>query len=116
MKRSVVVLSVFMFAGLLTACGDGKDSASKKASEARMTEIKLQRLVRGFVTAKLKDPDSAQFRNQKGICGEVNAKNSFGGMTGYTRFMASNENFVVMENDPALERGAFAEVWEQFCK
>lgn len=42
------------------------------------------------VKLKLKDPASAQFRNVKSkgysVCGEVNAKNGFGGYTGYTRF------------------------------
>lgn len=47
---------------------------------------------REAVIAKLKDPDSAQFRNTRPtadglyLCGEVNAKNSMGGYTGFKRF------------------------------
>jgi hypothetical protein len=31
------------------------------------------------ILSTLKDPDSAQFQNIKGYCGEVNSKNSYGG-------------------------------------
>lgn len=45
----------------------------------------------------LKDPSSAQFRNvrivswgsQKLVCGEINAKNSYGGYVGFKRFVGS---------------------------
>ena len=44
----------------------------------------------------LKDPDSAKFKNirmmdydgGKVLCGEINAKNSYGGYVGYKRFVA----------------------------
>lgn len=39
------------------------------------------------VKDRLIDPDSATFRNQKGNCGEVNAKNKMGGYTGYSRYI-----------------------------
>jgi hypothetical protein len=44
------------------------------------------------VRAHLKDPDSATWRNLRNIgpnviCGEVNAKNSLGGYTGFEPFM-----------------------------
>jgi len=56
------------------------------------------------VKATLKDPESAQFRNlytkswtgkaspDDAVCGEVNAKNSYGGYTGFTRFYQVNPN------------------------
>lgn len=48
------------------------------------------------VANKMKDPNSAEFRDwhafqsQKGllVCGEVNAKNSYGGYVGFTHFVA----------------------------
>jgi hypothetical protein len=60
------------------------------------------------VKAILKDPESAQFRNlytksyagkpspNDAVCGEVNAKNSYGGYIGFTRF------YQVSPNDPAV--------------
>ena len=56
---------------------------------------------KGMVSASLKDPDSATFKNVKvyrvknkntgnvnvsAVCGEVNAKNSYGGYVGYSNF------------------------------
>lgn len=61
----------------------------------------------------LKDPDSAQIRNQHGYCGEVNSKNSFGGYTGFRRFIASSA--VVAVEGENMEPGEFQKVWEQFC-
>jgi hypothetical protein len=51
---------------------------------------------KGFIAEQLKDPGSAQFRNvvDRGelVCGEVNAKNSFGGYGGYKPFLAEKTN------------------------
>jgi len=49
------------------------------------------------VQSSLKDPSSAQFRNVRlvawrswqVVCGEVNAKNSYGGYAGFTKFVGS---------------------------
>lgn len=51
----------------------------------------------------LKDPDSAKFRNVRMrnydgmhiICGELNAKNSYGGYTGYKKFAAAPDESVI---------------------
>lgn len=39
-----------------------------------------------LVKRSLRDPDSAQFRNVSGGCGEVNAKNAYGAMAGFEPF------------------------------
>lgn len=80
-----------------------------------MKEIKVQRLVRGFVENNLKDPRSAEFRNQYGMCGEVNAKNGFGGFVGFRRFIAKSERLVIMEGDGLLSLADFEQVWRQAC-
>lgn len=46
---------------------------------------------RQAVAEKLNDPGSAQFRNERSekggwVCGEVNAKNAFGGYIGFKRY------------------------------
>lgn len=112
----VAVLMVISLAVLVTRCTRASgDPERKAANEAAMQEIKRQRLVRSFVTRHLKDPDSAEFRNQSGMCGEVNAKNGFGGYTGYRRFMAANEDMVVFEGDGRLTRPEFDEAWRRAC-
>lgn len=55
--------------------------------------------VENKVKSLLKDPDSAQFRKVKNTCGEVNAKNSFGGYTGYKRFLIYEGQVLIEETD-----------------
>ncbi|OZI57639.1 hypothetical protein [Bordetella genomosp. 4] len=91
-------------------------SVAFAAGPTDINEIKRQRMAEEFVAANLKDPKSAEFRNQNGFCGEVNSKNSFGGYTGFQRFIAASREMVVFERDKNLERGAFDEAWNQFCR
>lgn len=69
---------------------------------------------RQLVRAALRDPRSADFRNDRErgavLCGEVNAKNGFGGYTGYRRFVASRST-VLFEGDGSDFSGA----WRKFC-
>ncbi|WP_170929967.1 MULTISPECIES: SPOR domain-containing protein [unclassified Pseudomonas] len=49
---------------------------------------------RTAVAQRLKDPDSAKFRNERpapagGICGEVNGKNALGAYSGFSPFLAT---------------------------
>jgi hypothetical protein len=76
------------------------------------------------VRAILRDPTSAEFTNVirhppmngKGavVCGYVNAKNGFGGMTGPVRFLAGSTTLI--DNDPS-ETGqqVFEGVWGGLC-
>ena len=68
--------------------------------------------------AKLKDPDTAKYRNVAAyhvagayaFCGEVNAKNGFGGYTGYERFVGV-PNQAFLESEVA----DFDTLWTKFC-
>lgn len=74
------------------------------------------------VRAKLRDPDSAQFRNVEfhaggGVpmaCGEVNANNGFGGKAGYERFIAAGSQITVLESEMASTQD-MDEVWNKMC-
>jgi hypothetical protein len=59
----------------------------------------------------LKDPDSAKFRNVRAgfrgedymVCGELNAKNSYGAYNGYKPFMVWGDNTIIPDTiDPVL--------------
>lgn len=64
------------------------------AHAARPLTAQEKAAVEKAVKEKLKDPDSAKFKwpdlvNEKGgYCGLVNARNSYGGYSGFTPFMA----------------------------
>lgn len=76
-------------AGLIAASPPSKAPANRKAA------IDL-------VKAQLKDPESAQFKGIKpmgdkgGVCGWVNAKNSYGGYTGFAVFFVNSEGKVAI--------------------
>ena len=76
-------------AGLLAACAGNEQSASFEKAKAG-------------IASQLKDPSSAQFRGMKArrtdkgavvVCGEVNAKNGFGGYIGFTPFIWQEGSF-----------------------
>jgi len=68
----------------------------------------------------LKDPDSATFQDVHfysggGVpvtCGEVNAKNGFGGYTGYERFVAAGTLIAATES---MVEGGIGPVWDKYC-
>lgn len=61
---------------------------------------------KAVVTGKLKDPNSASFRNVRivhgkkvrKVCGEVNAKNSYGGYSGFKTFSFANGSATIDSN------------------
>ena len=61
------------------------------------SDEKILQAIKENVKDKLRDPESARFKDLKLIrldnaiyaCGEVNAKNAFGGYTGFKMFFAS---------------------------
>jgi hypothetical protein len=112
----------------LAACdrSDGKPAVAppKQASEAELLSAQSAKAAE-LVKAQLKDPDSARFRNVRTVpfmgigsqvgdvfCGEVNARNSMGGYTGFESFAANlaarqdvQKVFIVEPSD------ASAKVW-----
>ena len=77
----------------------GRSSPSISPNDAAMlgpSDADLQVSAQMAVQAQLRDPGSAQFRDvvvvrqdsSTAVCGEVNAKNGFGGYIGYSSFVA----------------------------
>ncbi|WP_440221862.1 hypothetical protein ACQQ2N_12265 [Dokdonella sp. MW10] len=74
-----------------------------------------------LIPKHLKDPDSARFRNLVAVngpddiiivCGEVNSKNSFGALAGFSRFIFAEVLTVMEDNSPA---DAFRKAWNSRC-
>ena len=96
---------------------------AKKAEEEAAKEAQRQerdRIINIEVESKmalmnfLKDPDSAEVRNQNGNCGEVNSKNGFGGYTGFKRYIAS-PTVVAIEGEN-MSSSEFQSAWNQVCQ
>ena len=72
------------------------------------------------VRSQLRDPDSAEFSgvdstltaNGRVVCGYVNSRNGFGGMTGPQRFVV--DQGVTMEEEVSAD--AMSSLWAQKCQ
>lgn len=128
---------------LLAACGGTANSqpdasaSESKANEPSEAKASMDQRVRDAVLAKLRDPDSAKFRNVRKLgmigegvpdspavyCGEVNAKNAMGGYPGFVHFavMPLGENGgISMGKDPVSitdeNEPASAMAYMAFCQ
>lgn len=105
-KRCAIALLV-----LTTACSDPEET--KRQEYVEITE----KLVR----AQLKDPDSARFRDLTlgdggFVCGQLNAKNSYGGYNGFTAFFfnrSSGEVFIYDQNQDWRGKGYDARLFRE---
>lgn len=75
---------------------------------------KVEKESKEAVLNTLKDPDSAQFQNIKGYCGEVNSKNSYGGYVGFKKYVTI-EGAVLLEDSEGIDPETFAIIWEAHC-
>lgn len=74
------------------------------------------------IQGRLKDPDSAEFRNVEFYsdgpapvaCGEVNAKNGFGGYTGFEWFIASGTQLAILASDMQSPT-EMQSMWAKMC-
>jgi len=73
------------------------------------------------IKQRLKDPDSANFKNvffstfegKPIACGQVNSKNAFGGYGGYQRFIAAGKVIGILQEE--MEPSEFAKSWNLMC-
>lgn len=86
---------------------DRISNEANEKNEVKSEPVKLPtktqlKAIQDSVKEALKDPYSAKFKNIKvsglSYCGEVNAKNSMGGYTGYTKFTG----FIIMRGKAAV--------------
>ena len=88
-----------------------KTVASSQSEQSK--RIQVQTDSRIALKNFLKDSDSAEIRKHNSNCGEVNSKNSFGGYTGFKRFIAS-PTIVAVEGEN-MNPEEFQKAWNQVC-
>lgn len=108
----LAVVGLVIFAAMKLFTTDPAREASKKEA---VTLGNMQYLAQGYVKGKMKDPSSAQFQNQRGVCGEVNSKNGFGAYTGFRRYIATSPEMVIIEHESGLSPADFNKFWNQSC-
>jgi len=89
--------------------------SSDKVAEKKLDGRDLEYAAQDAVRRALKDPESAAFRNVRftgnAVCGEVNSKNGFGGMSGYQRFINAGPSTTIFEE----QNPDFAQAWNKLC-
>jgi hypothetical protein len=113
LRQAGAVLLVMAALVIMTGCGE--TTTQKKRKEA----TDLISMGEKYVREKIRDPASAQFRNQfigKGgaPCGEVNAKDAFGAYLGYQRYISVARELTMLAQDMPAEE--FEESWREMCR
>ncbi len=97
---------------------------NKELFESDSTEAFVRMEIdKDALRATLKDGKSAEFKdiyisfiNDSPVtCGQVNAKNSFGGYNGFKRFISARHAGISVIEGENMEINAFADVWRQSC-
>ena len=126
MKGCLTVFLVLFLLGIIgsqvNSCSDDSASYSEHPKNEYRSEKKQSLWIakgRDAVTQKLKDPASAKFRNvgfHRGIegipvaYGEVNSKNSFGGYSGFQRFIYAGSSELTFLEEEVQD---FDELWRR---
>lgn len=121
LKPIMIAIAAIFIISTVTQCADsyqkntGRTTRAVSSTDAaraeREREISRQYRAERIVKNGLKDSGSAKFRNQKGVCGEVNAKNSFGAYTGFKRYVVIDSELFFTDDGT----GEFEELWDRLC-
>lgn len=121
--KIIVIILVVGYIGAQLSEGKQDNNSSRRTSEGDRISSWIWKS-KETVKNRLKDSSSAKFRNvffcqgqdnKPMVCGEVNAKNSFGAYSGYERFIAAGDVMAVLESDFS-SYAEFADSWDRFCK
>ncbi len=90
-------------------CYDAAATKQKAAGPSAAKEDPFVTAAKSRVRQQLRDPDSARFQDikiktvgdVKGLCGQINAKNAAGGMTGFIPWMYDGKNAYVLAFNPS---------------
>ena len=113
LRRGALLSVALALLACVAACG-------KTAAQRQQEEVAtLTTLGEKYVREKVRDPASAQFRNQfigKGgaPCGEVNAKDAFGTYIGFQRYISVARELTLLAQDVAPAE--FEESWRELCR
>ena len=121
------VVFVLILIGSVTGNGGSKpkeaEAVADKPADSSPDPFRVKAASIGRLRGELKDPDSMKVRNEvvpygkAYLCGEVNSKNSFGGMTGYKGFIASPSKTVpIAIQGENMDDTEFQKSWNALCR
>jgi hypothetical protein len=92
-----------------------------KPSPQGPSEFAVKTMARRRIEAALRDPSSAEYRNEAVppgagyLCGEVNSANGLGGKTGFQRFVAGASSQMPVAIEEQMDAAEFDEAWRRLC-
>ncbi len=90
---------------------------SPSATPTEPSDAYRKLMAMGDVQKRLRDPSSADFGPMQVrtgvVCGTVNSKNGFGGMTGQQRFMSRMGGITAFADD--VQDNGFDDAWRSIC-
>ncbi len=94
---------------------NNRKAYAKMADDAKF-ELRMA-TTRTLVTAMLRDPASGQFGityrgHKSAVCGSINARNGFGGMTGQVAFVRVGDALPMFDS---VNNDAFIRAWNRHC-
>lgn len=107
-----VLLGGAALIAMVTPKSENNQSQAKPLTEE---DIMSAKQIQAYATIKksLKDPDSAVINFYKGKpCGQVNAKNSFGGYNGFKRIVILKD---INIEGQGLSDTQFQKLWNNYC-
>lgn len=107
----VVIVCCAIFIGYKYFSGKEQRELKQQARNEFYGEIRRSQ---ELVEAHLKDPNSAEFKDQIYNCGWVNAKNGFGAYMGFKRYVVVLEQ-VFLEGANA-DPDSMTKLWNEACK
>jgi hypothetical protein len=127
-----MMLKIMGLLALLAPTGAMAQSVGITPEERAQAETGMQKAGQ-YLARTMRDPGSATFRNvflykrinakpgrQVTVCGEVNARNGYGGLTGFQQFMVSGDSvyvgkmlsfdvaYLCQNNNPAVDTRDYA--------
>lgn len=119
-ERGIVTIAALaLVGGILYEFGAFGGSPGSRERAQQMSEFALIDRGKDMAAARLRDPDSAQFRSvrfsdRRGptVCGEINGRNAFGAYAGFQRFVSGGSPGTTFLEGDAQD---FGDVWARLC-
>lgn len=112
MKKIIFFILLLLF--FLSGCD--KYSDKKVIQPIEINEATLQSKAKLYVSNNIERFDSVDFRNQQGLCGEVNIKNKSGISSGFQKFIVINKETIVLEVSSNMDKNDFIKLWNYICE
>lgn len=116
-QKWATIIILIIFFGIFGLIGYAFLSGKEERDLKQQAENEYYRVVASSeiaVKSLLKDPNSAEFKDQNYNCGYVNSKNSFGGYVGFKRYVVVFDKAIIEDANSTSE--SMTKLWDSACR